>query len=190
MPGGQRWLVASAAIAGVGAFVVLLAFGLAGGGDRRRPHPGLLDADGNCVAGDVEDAPRYDPLTGRPTPFPACPDLRPDGLTGEYVLAWIGLAFALGGSVGVLLGVTRSALPRGVAYACLGGVSGGMLLVGGLMALSSLQIEISVLGSEPDPWDAFDRIAVILVIAGVVLFAAGALVRQLVAARREPRPQG
>jgi hypothetical protein len=182
MPVGLRWLAASAALAGVGAFVVLLAFSLAGGGDRPRPHPGLLDAEGDCVTGDVGDAPRYDPTTGRPTPFPACPDLRPDDLEREYVLAWVGVALALAGCILLLLVVTITSPPRLGVYGSLGGVAGCLLVVAGVMAIASTvqQIDISFVGSEPDPWDAFDRAALMLAIAGVALVPVAALLRAVV----------
>jgi hypothetical protein len=74
---------------------------------------------------------------------------------------------------------TGATLPLGTAYWSLAGVGVVQLLVVGLIALGSIELEITSLGSEPDPWDAFDRSAQVLAIAAVLLVPAGFLLRQV-----------
>jgi hypothetical protein len=174
-----RSLAVAIVVAVAGPLVVLIAFGHAGGGDRPRPHPGLLDAQDECVTGDPRFSPRYDPATGRPIPFPACPDLSPADLRSSYRAGWLGVVVALAGAALVLVLAATATLSRRTAYWSLVGVAGVQLLVAGMIALGSTKFELLTLGSEPDPWDAFDRAAKYLALSAVALVPVGVLVHEL-----------
>jgi hypothetical protein len=184
-----RSLAVAIIVAVAGPLVVLLAFGHAGGGDRPPPHPGLLDAQGECVTGDPRRAPRYDPATGRPIPFPACPDLYPEGLRSSDRAGRIGVVFGLVGAALVLVLTAVGTFSRWTAYWSLVGVAGVHLLVAGLVSLASIDLELGSLGSEPHPWDTFDQAAKIMAIGALVLVPAGVLARE-VRIRSRSRVQG
>ncbi len=166
-------LAVAVALALGGPWIVLVAFGSAGGGDRPRPHVGLLEKGVGCLS-DTRD---YRLQTT--TPAPTCPDILPPELEAEYRAAWIGLALGLVGAALVLL-IVGLGKPRGrSAYWLLGAISGTALLASAVIALSSLNLEFTSGGSEPDPRDAFDRVALVLFVEALALVPIGILARRL-----------
>jgi hypothetical protein len=166
-------LAVAVALALAGPWVVLVAFGSAGGGDRPRPHVGLLETGVGCLS-DTRDYRLH-----TTTPAPTCPDIPPPGLEAEYRAAWIGLALSLVGSALVLLILGLRPTPGRRVYWLLGAMSGTALLTAALIALASIDLELTSGGSEPDPRDAFDRVSVVLFVEALVLVPIGILVRRL-----------
>ena len=150
----------------MGAGVVVTSYAVAGGGDRSHPSYGL--PEGGCV---------IDPISSLPQ-FEACPEVSPSELEGEYRAAWVGVAASLAGG-GLLLAIlVLRSVPRGTAYTGLGAVAGGFLFASLLIYLSSFELDL-LGGSIPRPTDAFDDAAKVLLVAGLLLIPAGALVRRL-----------
>jgi hypothetical protein len=170
-------LAAAVVLALGGPWFVLVAFDSAGGGDRPRPHVGLLEPGVGCLS----DSRDYRVQTT--IPAPTCPDILPPGLEAEYRATWIGFALSLVGAALVLLMVGLRPTSRRRAYSLVGAISGSALLAAAVIALASLDLELTSGGSVPDPWDAFDRVALALFVEGLALVPLGVVVRRL---REEP----
>jgi hypothetical protein len=106
-------------------------------------------------------------------------------LEAEYRAAWIGLALGLVGAAPVLLIVGLRPTSRRRAYSLVGAISGSALLAAAVIALTSLDLELTSGGSEPDPQDAFDRVALALFVEARALVPIGILARRL---REQPAP--
>jgi hypothetical protein len=170
---GRLALTAATIVALAGPALVLAAFGSAGGGDRERPHVGLLERGVGCL--DDERDYRLETTV----PALSCPDIAPPGVRAEYRTAWIGLALGLVGAAVVLALVALRSTPSHVAYGVLALVAGVQFVTAAGVALASFDLEITSGGSVPTPRDAFDRVARWLFVAALALVPLGALARRL-----------
>ena len=90
----------------------------------------------------------------------------------------------------MLLIVGRRPTPPRRAYSVLGAIAGTSLLAAAVIALASLDLELTSGGSVPDPWDAFDRVALALFVEALALVPIGVLARRLLTRPGAGEPVG